>query len=134
MIFRIICIFLGLKPKNMKIIYCLLIIIVFSACGNKKAAIVEEIKKTKNELAAAKIKHDDYRYAATHLKMYEQAPSSQKNIIKETVDTDRQRLSGESSEIVGDYKKLDSIALIWESKVRSYTNSLDSLELELKKY
>lgn len=118
----------------MKIIYCLLIIIVFSACGNKKAAIVEEIKKTKNELAAAKIKHDDYRYAATHLKMYEQAPSSQKNIIKETVDTDRQRLSGESSEIVGDYKKLDSIALIWESKVRSYTNSLDSLELELKKY
>lgn len=118
----------------MKIIYCLLVIIVFSACGNKKAEIVEEIKKTKNELAAAKIKHDDYRYAATHLKMYEQAPSSQKNIIKETVDTDRQRLSGESSEIVGDSKKLDSVALIWENKVRSYTSQLDSLELELKKY
>jgi hypothetical protein len=118
----------------MKIIYCLLAIILLAACGNKKAEIVEEIKKVKNELAGAKIKHDDYRYAATHLKMYEQAPQSQKSIIKETVDTDRKRLSSESPEIVGDYKKLDSIALTWESKVRSYTNSLDSLELELKKY
>lgn len=118
----------------MKIIYCLLVIIVLSACGNKKAEIVEEIKKVKGELGSAKLNQDAYRNASTHLRLYETSPKSVAHIYKEAIETDKKYLRETDPQILNNPQKLDSIALIWEEKVRNYTYSLDSLELELKKY
>lgn len=117
----------------MKCFYLLAVLFALG-CGNKKAEIVEEIKKVKNELARAKMNHGWYQSAGTHLRQYEMAPKNVAHIYKEAFETDKQRLKEADPEILKSSKKLDSVALIWEAKVRTYTYSLDSLEMELKKY
>jgi pullulanase/glycogen debranching enzyme len=118
----------------MKSFYYLLVISFSISCGNKKAAIVEEIKKTKGELGRAKLNQDAYSKASTHLRLYETSPKSVANIYKEAIETDKKYLTEADPEILNSPKKLDSVAMIWEAKVRDYTYSLDSLEMELKKY
>lgn len=117
----------------MKYIYILVVTLLFS-CGNKKAEIVEEIKRVKIELGRAKLNQDAYRKAGTHLKLYETSPQSVAHIYKEAIETDRKYLKETDPEVLNNPKKLDSVALIWEDKVRDYTYTLDSLEMELKKY
>jgi hypothetical protein len=118
----------------MKSFCYLLAIILFTACGNKKAEIVEEIKKVKGELGRAKLNRDSYRSAGTHLRLYETSPKSVAHIYKEAIETDKKYLKEVDSEVLNNPKKLDSIALIWEEKARDYAYRLDSLEMELKKY
>lgn len=109
-------------------VYCLI------GCGNKKEKIVEEIKQAKNERAQAKINYGYYDAAATHLRQYETAPTEQKAIYKEAFDRDVKYLKSELPEVLNDYKRLDSVALIWEMKAQDAQGRIDSLELELKKY
>jgi Na+/phosphate symporter len=118
----------------MKLFYSLFAIILLSACGNKKAAIVEEIKKVKKELAVAKMNQGWYHSAGTHLMQYETAPKSVAHIYKEAFESDKEYLKGADPEVLKSSKKLDSVALIWEVKTILYSSRIDSLELELKKY
>lgn len=118
----------------MKLLYFLFAMILISACGNKKAEIVEEIKKAKKELALAKMQHDWYYSAGTHLRQYENAGKQTAHIYKEAFDLDKEYLKDASPEILNSYKKLDSVAFIWETRTWAYASTLDSLELELKKY
>lgn len=118
----------------MKIIYCLVVIILISACGNKKAEIVEEIKKVKGELGRAKLNQDSYQRASTHLRLYETSPKSVAYIYKEAIESDKKYLKEADPDILNNSRKLDSVALIWEDKVRDYTYRLDSLEMEYRKY
>lgn len=134
MIFKEFCTFLGLKPLIMKCLYLFLVIILLSACGNKKSAIVEEIKKVKKELAIAKMQHDWYYSAGTHLRQYENASKQTAHIYKEAFDLDKEYLKDASPEILKSYKRLDSVAFVWETKTWVYSARIDSLELELKKY
>lgn len=109
--------------------YCLI------GCGNKKERIVEEIKEAKNELARAKINHINYKVAATHLLQYNNSKDQQtKGVYKEAYERTKGYLKGESAEVLNDYKKLDSVALLWEVMARDAQGKIDSLELELKKY
>lgn len=108
--------------------YCLI------GCGNKKERIVEEIKKAKNERGQAKLNKGYYRAAATHLMQYNNSHEHSKSIYKEAFDRDKEYLKGASPEVLNDYKKLDSVALIWEWKWREAQLKIDSLEMELKKY
>lgn len=108
--------------------YCLI------GCGNKKERIIEEIKQARNERAHAKINYGYYDAAATHLRQYETASTEQKAIYKDAYDNDVKYLKSESAEVLNDYKKLDSVALIWEVMARDAQGKIDSLELELKKY
>src|SRR5688572_19281728 len=55
------------KPVNMKLFYLLFACYLLSSCGNKKAEIVEEIKKTKNELGVAQLNRGLYNRAANKL-------------------------------------------------------------------
>lgn len=109
-------------------VYCLI------GCGNKKEKIVEEIKKAKNEHAWAKLNHGNYKATATHLLQYNNSTGETKAIYKEAFDKDKEYLKGVPSEVLNDYKKLDSIALIWEWEALDAQKKIDSLELELKKY
>lgn len=118
----------------MKPFYYLLAIIIFSGCGNKKAEIVEEIKKVKKELAQAKINKVNYQSAGKHLWQYENATGQTANIYKEAYESDKKYLEDEDPEILKSSKRLDSIALTWEVKAMLYASRIDSLELELKKY
>lgn len=129
----------------MKLFY-LLFAIILIACGNKKAAIVEEIKKVKKELAAAEINRGAYSSAASRLQRYNLVAKSKRDnpnnkqiekeaqIYKEHYESELRNLKGVPQEILGDYKKLDSVAFIYERKTRDLKYKLDSLELELKKY
>ncbi len=118
----------------MKLFYYLLAITLLSACGNKKAVIVEEIKKTKKELIQAKMQHDWYYSAGTHLRQYENATKQTAHIYKEAFDLDKEYLKDAKPEVLESYIKLDSVAFIWETKTWVYKARIDSLELELKKY
>jgi hypothetical protein len=129
----------------MKIIYCLLVIIVFSACGNKKAEIVEEIKKTKNELAEAEISHKQITSAANKLESYYSSLEASKKynskqmqmdaqVYKEGYEMAIQQLRGISPDTLKDSKKLNSVAFKYEMKANDLKRRIDSLELELKKY
>lgn len=123
----------------MKLFYLLFAIILVSACGNKKAAIVEEIKKVKSELGRAKLNQEWYYSAGTHLKLYETASKLNSmgqtaKIYKEAFELDKEYLKDADPEVLKSSMKLDSVALIWEAKVRTHAYTLDSLELELKKY
>lgn len=117
----------------MKLFY-LLFAIILIACGNKKAVIVEEIKKVKKELAIAKMQHDWYYSAGTHLRQYENATKQTAHIYKEAFELDKEYLKDASPEVLNSYTKLDSVAFIWETRTWTYEARIDSLELELKKY
>lgn len=130
----------------MKYFYHLLTIIILSACGNKKAAIVEEIKKTKNEWAEAEMNRGAYSSAASRLQRYNLAAKSSRDnannkqlekeaqIYKEHYESELRNLKGASKDILGDYNKLDSVAFIYERQTINLKYKLDSLELELRKY
>lgn len=123
----------------MKCLYLFFAITLLSACGNKKAAIVEEIKKTKNELAVAKMNQGWYYSAGTHLKLYETASKLSSmhqtaKIYKEAFESDKEYLKDADPEVLKSSKKLDSLAIIWQAKAIIFAYRIDSLELELKKY
>lgn len=129
----------------MKIIYCLLAIIIFSACGNKKAEIVEEIKKTQAELADVELNRKDYISASTKLQAYYTTLESSKKYKSKQMEMDAQtykegyetainHLKETDPEILKDKKKLDSVAFQCEIKANDLKHRIDSLELELKKY
>jgi Na+/phosphate symporter len=114
---------------------CLLFAIyLLSGCGNKKAEIVEEIKKTKLDLAKAKMNHGWYQSAGTHLKQYENATKQTAYIYKEAFERDKEYLKDADPEVLKSSKKLDSVAVMWYAKSVVYAVKIDSLELELKKY
>jgi hypothetical protein len=125
---------MGSNPLIMKYLCLLFTIYLLAGCGNKKAEIVEEIKKAKNELGKAKMNRDWYQSAGTHLRLYEHASKQTAHIYKEAFEMDKSYLKNADPEVLKSSKKLDSVALIWEEKVRTYTVQLDSLEMELKKY
>lgn len=129
----------------MKLFYYLLAIIILSACGNKKAAIVEEIKKTKTELFEADISRRDYSSAANKLEAYRSTLESSikykskqmemdAQAYKEGYETAIKHLKGVSPDTLKDVKKLNSIALKYEMKTWGLKRKIDSLEMELKKY
>lgn len=130
----------------MKYFYYILSIILLSACGNKKASIVDEIKKTKKEWAEAEMNRGAYSSAASRLQRYNLAAKASKDnannkqlekeaqIYKEHYESELRNLKSASKDILGDYKKLDSVAFIYETKTKDLKYKMDSLELELKKY
>lgn len=130
----------------MKLFYYILSIILLSACGNKKAEIVEEIKKVKKEWAEAEMNRGAYSSAASRLQRYNLAAKASKDnannkqiekevqIYKEYYESELRNLKNASKDIWGDYKKLDSVAFIYERQTINLKYRLDSLELELKKY
>lgn len=128
----------------MKYLYLLALPILFS-CGNKKAAIVEEIKKTKSEFSEVDIKRHDYNSAATKLQAYYSTLESSRKYKSKQMEMDAQaykegyetaikHLKGVSPDTLKDVKKLNSIALKYEMKTWDLKRKIDSLELELKKY
>lgn len=125
---------MGSNPLIMKYLYLFLAFYLLSSCGNKKAVIVEEIKKTKNALAKAKMNHGWYQSAGKHLNQYENATKQTAHIYKEAFETDKEYLKDADPEVIKSSSKLDSVALIWEDSVRTYNARIDSLEMELKKY
>jgi len=125
---------MGSNPLIMKYLCLILAAFLFVSCGNKKAEIVEELKKAKNELGRSKLNRDWYQSAGTHLRLYENASKQTAQIYKEAFDMDKEYLKGADPEVLKSSKKLDSVALIWDDKVRTYTVQVDSLEMELKKY
>lgn len=116
--------------------YLCLLVAIYSifGCGNKKAEIVEELKRAKNELARAKMNQGWYQSASTHLRLYETAPKQTAHIYHEAFEMDKEYLKGVDPEVLKSSRILDSVALVWEDKVRTYTIMVDSLEIELKKY
>lgn len=129
----------------MKYFYYLLAIILFVSCGNKKAAIIEEIKKAKTELQEADMSRRNYSSAANKLESYYSTLESSRKYkskqmemdaqaYKEGYETAIQHLKDVSPDTLNDVKKLNSIALKYEMKTWDLKHRIDSLELELKKY
>lgn len=118
----------------MKYLYLLIALFLLFACGNKKAVIVEEIKKTKIELAKAKMNQGWYQSAGKHLWQYENATKQTAYIYKEAFEKDKEYLKEANPEVLKSSKKLDSVAIVWYAKTIIYASRIDSLELELKKY
>lgn len=130
----------------MKLLCLFFAITLLSACGNRKAAIVEEIKKVKNEWAEAEMNRGAYSSAAKRLLGYEMATNSIKRLgsskqmeqdklaYKEAYEKAIKELKNVPSEIVGNQKKLDSVAYKYETEARDLKYRIDSLEMELKKY
>jgi|ERR1051325_8686325 hypothetical protein len=136
---------MGSNPLIMKYLCLLFVIYLLAGCGNKKAEIVEEIKKTKNELAEAEMNRGTYSSAANSLQSYNtllddskkynsKQMASQAQIYKEGYETAIGHLKGVPGYILKDHKKLDSAAVFWEWKSKDAKSKIDSLEMELKKY
>lgn len=128
----------------MKYLYLLALTILFS-CGNKKAEIVELIKKTKTELHEADMSRMDYSSAANKLEAYNSTLESSRKYKSKQMEMDAlaykegyevaiTHLKGVSPDTLKDPKKLTSIALKYEIKTWDLKRKIDSLELELKKY
>lgn len=128
--------------KNLTVI---VFVILMASCSNKKAEIVELIKKTKNEWYEASMKSSSYSYAASKLLAYNTSLSDSKKygsqqmkdnaqMYKKSYEKAIQDLKGVFPEILSSQRKLDSIAFIWASKADDLQRRIDSLELELKKY
>lgn len=118
----------------MKYLCFFFVINLIYSCGNKKAAIVEEIKKVQKELALAKMNQGWYSSAGRHLWQYENATKQTAHIYKEAFERDKEYLKDADPEVLKSSKKLDSVAIIWEAKSITFAARIDSLELELKKY
>lgn len=134
----------------MKLYYTLLALLFIYGCGNKKAIIVEEIKKTKNEWYEAEMNRGTYNSVANKLLIYNNSLADIKRngsseqmkgivkINKDAYEAAIQQLKtvspNVSANILKDQKKLDSIALKYEMKTWGLKHRIDSLELELKKY
>lgn len=130
----------------MKYLCLLLAFYLLSSCGNKKAEIVEQIKKTKNDWYEADMKRSAYLSAAKYLMSYEMETQyikkfgssdqaqKQRQIYKEAYEGAIKELKDEPAEILKDQNRLSSIANKWEFKADDLKRRLDSLELELKKY
>jgi hypothetical protein len=130
----------------MKRLTFIVLVLLAASCVNKKAEIVELIKKTKNEWYEAEMNRGNYNSVATKLLVYNNILSDIKKngqsqqmkemvkIYKDAYETAASHLKGVSPEILKSQKKLDSIALIYEMKTWDLKHRLDSLELELKKY
>lgn len=129
----------------MKYFYFFFVIILLSACGNKKAAIVEGIKKTKQQWAEAEMNRGWYSSAANRLQSYNSMLESSRKYKSKQMEMDAQaykegyemaiqHLKGVPSDILKNQKKLDSIAFKYEMKARGFKYRIDSLEMELKKY
>lgn len=140
-------IFKIINPKNryMRKLTLIATVALFLSCENKKVEIVENIKKTKNELLEARMISKSYSYAASKLLVYNISLSDSKKygsqqikeyaqIYKKSYERAIQDLKGVSPEILKSQKKLDSIALVYEMKTLYLAHKIDSLELELKKY
>lgn len=120
-------------------------VVLFISCGNKKAEIVELIKKTKNEWYEASMKSSSYSYAASKLLAYNTSLTDSKKYGSQQMKDNAQMykksyekaivdLKGVSPEILNSERRLDSIAFKWASKADDLQRRIDSLELELKKY
>lgn len=129
----------------MKSLTVIAFVLLMASCGNKKAEIVELIKKTKNEWYEASMKSSSYSYAASKLLAYNTSLSDSKKygsqlmkdnaqMYKKSYETAIQDLRGVSPEILNSQRKLDSIAFKWADKADDLQRRIDSLELELKKY
>jgi hypothetical protein len=129
----------------MKSLTIIAFILLMMSCGNKKAEIVELIKKTKNEWYEASMKSSSYSYAASKLLAYNTSLSDSKKygsqlmkdnaqMYKKSYEKAIQDLKGVSAEVLSSQRKLDSIAFKWASKADDLQRKIDSLELELKKY
>lgn len=129
----------------MKYFYYLLVSLLFISCGNKKAEIVEEIKKAKTELQEADMNRRDYSAAANKLKSYYSTLESSRKYKSKQMEMDAQaykdgyemaikHLQGVSADTLKDIKILNSMALKYEIKTWDLKRRIDSLELELKKY
>lgn len=129
--------------KNLTLVFVFAILV---SCGNKKAEIVELIKKTKNEWYEAEMNRKNYNSVATKLLVYNNTLSDIKRngqspymkelvkIYKDAYETAASHLKDVSPDILKNQKKLDSIAFKYEMKTWDLKHRLDSLELELKKY
>lgn len=129
----------------MKYLCLLLAFYLLISCGNKKAAIVEEIKKAKNELIEAEMNRAAFASAANRLQSYQSMLESSRKYHSKQMEMDAlvykggyereiQNLKGVPDEILKDSKKLDSIAFVWEWRGKDAKRKIDSLEIELKKY
>lgn len=129
----------------MKKLTFILFTVLLLSCGNKKAEIVELIKKTKNEWYEAEMKRGAYLAAYKYLMGYEnmlefsKKHKSQQSYLdaqtyKKAYENAIKELKDEPIEILKDQNKLHSIADRWEFKADDLQRRLDSLELELKKY
>jgi hypothetical protein len=134
---------MGSNPLIMK--YLLFAFYLLTSCGNKKAEIVELIKKTKNEWYEASMKSSSYSYAASKLLAYNIALSDSKKygsqqmkdnaqMYKKSYEKAIQDLKGVPSDILNNQRKLDSIAYKWAFNADDLKRRIDSLELELKKH
>lgn len=128
----------------MKFLTIVLVAIILVSC-NRKAEIVELIKKTKNEWYEAEMKRGAYMSAYKYLMGYEsmlefsKKNKSQQSYLdaqtyKKAYENAIKELKGEPIETLKDQKKLHSIADKWEFKADDLKRRIDSLELELKKY
>jgi len=129
----------------MKKLTIVIFIVILTACGNKKAKIVEELKKTKNKLIETQMIGKSYSYAASKLMAYNVSLSDYKKyggqqmkdnaqMYKKSYENAIQDLKGVSPEILKSQKKLDSIAFVYKRMTWGLAHRLDSLQLELKKY
>lgn len=129
----------------MKKLAIVLFVIILTACGNKKAEIVELIKKTKNEWYEAEMKRGAYSAAANYLMGYETMLKFSKEnnskqsyadaqAYKKSYEKALKEIKGEPDEVIKDQNKLQSIAYKWAFKCDDLQRRIDSLELELKKY
>jgi len=129
----------------MKKLTIIILVVLFTSCGNKKAELVELIKKTKNEWYEASMKRGAYSSAANDLRAYQTLLEfSKKNnskqsyldaqTYKKSYENDIKDIKNESDEVIKDHNKLQSIAYKWAFKCDDLQLKIDSLELELKKY
>lgn len=93
------------------------------SCANKKAEIVEQIKLHKDSLTIAQMASSGFEYAANHMLTYKKLTEVDEKFLKE------QNYAGPLI-----HKSLDSMHLGWWVKSLKSKSSIDSLELELKKY
>lgn len=107
----------------MKYLILILLGIALLSCGNKKAAIVEQIKIHKDSLIIAEMASSGFDHAAQHVLLYKKLTDVDDKFLKE------QKYSGGLTS-----KSLDSMHLLWWVKSLKSKSVIDSLELELKKY